>query len=211
MGCQQVALGLCLQAMQRRVSINLTALAVLVPLLDMAALGTAAGTAVAQTTTTYRWVDAQGVVHYSDTPQPGAQVIQLAPAQTYRAPPTPPAPAAASKAATANPSGSPYQSCGVVEPAAESSIFAPESVPVAVQLTPNLRPGDQIAVTVDGVALQPVSPGRLEFQISAPERGAHTVNTDVRDGEGTVVCHAASTFYVQRPSLNSPQSPARGH
>src|SRR5579863_7149001 len=32
---------------------------------------------------TYRWVDAQGVVHYSDTPHPGAEVIQLSGAQTY--------------------------------------------------------------------------------------------------------------------------------
>jgi Domain of unknown function (DUF4124) len=35
-------------------------------------------------TTLYRWVDAQGVVHYSDTPQPGAQKLQIAPAQTFQ-------------------------------------------------------------------------------------------------------------------------------
>ena len=28
-------------------------------------------------TTIYRWVDAQGVVHYSDTPHPGAQNMQI--------------------------------------------------------------------------------------------------------------------------------------
>jgi hypothetical protein len=80
--------------MERIVSRRLTAAATL------AALGLLAsgGSAVAQTTTTYRWVDAQGVVHYSDTPHPGAQVIQLPSAQTYRAPPPP---SAASKAAPA--------------------------------------------------------------------------------------------------------------
>ena len=36
-------------------------------------------------TTTYRWVDAQGVVHYSDTPQPGAETLQIQPAQTFSA------------------------------------------------------------------------------------------------------------------------------
>ena len=114
------------------------------PLAALALLGLA-GSAVAQTTTTYRWVDAQGVVHYSDTPQPGAQVIQLPSAQTYRAPPPPAAAskaAAAAAAAAANDPASPYQSCGIAEPAAEASFFAPDTVPVAVQLTPGLRPGD---------------------------------------------------------------------
>jgi hypothetical protein len=61
--------------MQHLVPLSLAALAVLASLAS-------AGIAVAQTKTTYRWVDAQGVVHYSDTPQPGAQVIQLPSAQT---------------------------------------------------------------------------------------------------------------------------------
>jgi hypothetical protein len=190
--------------MQRFVSLGLAALAVLAPL----GLLAWAGSAMAQTTTTYRWVDAQGVVHYSDTPQPGAQVIQLPSAQTYRAPPPPAAPAAA----TPDEPASPYQSCGIAQPAAEDSFFAPDMVPVAVQLNPGLRPGDQVAVTVDGVPLDPMAPGRLQFQVTAPERGAHTVNAVVRDSDGKQVCRSPPvTFYVRQPSLLSPTSPARGH
>ena len=186
--------------MQRSVPITLAALAVLTPL--------AAAIVVAQTITTYRWVDAQGVVHYSDTPQPGAQVIQLQSAQTYHATPAPPA---ASKATTITTEpGSPYQSCGIAEPAAEASFFAPDSVPGSAQLTPGLRAGDQLAVTVDGTELQPVSPGR--YQVTAPERGAHTVNLAIRDAGGKQVCTSSPvTFYIQQPSLLSPTSPARGH
>lgn len=185
--------------MQRFVSLRLAALGLLI----------VAAVAGAQTTTTYRWVDAQGVVHYSDTPQPGAQVIQLPSAQTYRAPPPP----AASKAATAaNDPGSPYQSCGIAEPAAEASFFAPETVPVTVSLAPGLRPGDQLAVTVDGAALNPAAPGGLQYQVPGPDRGAHTVSAIVRDPDGKPVCRSAPvTFYVQRPSALSPTSPARGH
>jgi Domain of unknown function (DUF4124) len=178
---------------------------------SLAALGllALAGSAVAQTTTTYRWIDAQGVVHYSDTPQPGAQVIQLPSAQTYRAPA---APAAARSAAAANDPASPYQSCAIAEPAAEASFFAPETIPVTVALTPGLRPGDQLAVTVDGAAVDPTVPGALQYQVPGPDRGAHTVSAIVRDSDGKAVCHAAPvTFYVQRPSLLSPTSPARGH
>jgi hypothetical protein len=147
-------------------------------------------------------------VHYSDTPQPGAQVIQLQSAQTYHASP---APAAGSKPTTTNTDpGSPYQSCGIAEPSAEASFFAPDSVPVAVQLAPGLRNGDQLAVTVDGTELEPVSPGR--YQVTAPERGAHTLNVAIRDAGGKQVCRSSPvTFYVQQPSLLSPTSPARGH
>ena len=168
--------------------------------------------AVAQTTTTYRWVDAQGVVHYSDTPQPGAQVIQLPSAQTYRAPAAPGAALRPAAAAAANDPASPYQSCGIAEPAAEASFFAPETIPVTVALTPGLRPGDQLAVTVDGAAVDPTTPGALQYQVPGPDRGAHTVSAIVRDSDGKAVCHAAPvTFYVQRPSLLSPTSPARRH
>jgi hypothetical protein len=185
--------------MQRHVSWNI---------LTLAALAMLASSAVAQTITTYRWVDAQGVVHYSDTPQPGAQVIHLQSAQTYRAPAAPGATAAAAAAKDAD---SPYQACAVTQPASEASFFAPDTVPVAVQIAPGLRPGDQLAVTVDGAALNPVAPGRLQYQVNAPERGAHTVNVVVQDGDGKQVCHSSLTFYVQQPSLLSPTSPARGH
>src|ERR1017187_7466811 len=50
--------------------------------------------------TTYRWVDAQGVVHYSDTPHPGAQEIEGGgrPALPRPAAPPPPRRTAAGRA-----------------------------------------------------------------------------------------------------------------
>ena len=199
--------------MQRLVSLALLAvLAVLAP----PGLLVLSGTAVAQTKTTYRWVDAQGVVHYSDTPQPGAQVIQLPSAQTYRAPPPP---AAASKSAASNAvpgapadAASPYQSCGISEPATDASFFAPDSIPVAVQLAPGLRPGDQLTVTLDGSPLGPTAPGGANFQVPGPDRGAHTLNATVLDSNGKPVCHSAPVnFYVQRASMLSPASPVPKH
>jgi Domain of unknown function (DUF4124) len=189
--------------MPRYVSLTLAALAATAGV----AAWVAPGSATAQTITTYRWVDAQGVVHYSDTPQPGAQVIQLQSAQTYRAPAAPAAPAAAAP----KDADGPYQACAVTQPAAEASFFAPDAVPIAVQITPGLRPGDQVAVTLDGATLNPVVPGRMQYQVTSPLRGAHTVNVAVQDADGTQVCHSSMTFYVREPSLLSPQSPARGH
>jgi len=165
-------------------------------LLALAAL-VAAGSCLAQTM--YRWVDAQGVVHYSDQPQPGAQAIPVPSAQTYRAPPAAPAAPAV------------YESCAITQPAADANLFAPEAVNISVQVVPSLRPGDRFNVTFDGSAL-PSSPGAMNFELPAPERGEHTINATVTSPEGQTLCSApAVSFSVQRPSLNSPQSPAKGH
>jgi hypothetical protein len=176
--------------------------------------------------TTYRWVDAQGVVHYSDTPQPGAQVVDLPQAQTYRAPPVPAAGTAAGNGASsssgagsssgasagANAAANAYQVCALTAPDSEQSFYAPESVDVQVQLSPGLHAGDQLTVTMDGSALQPLAAGALQYRADQPSRGAHTLNVAVRDASGKILCSSgALTFYVQRPSLLSPLAPARGH
>jgi Domain of unknown function (DUF4124) len=160
---------------------------------------------------TYRWTDAQGVVHYSDTPQPGAQEIQLPSAQTYRAPPVPAAPPAA---AASTPAAAPvvYQTCAITQPAADSNLFAPEVVNVSVQVIPALRPGDQLSVTLDGATLPPSGSSGMNFALPSPERGSHTVSALVLGADGQTLCSAPPvSFSVQRPSLLSPQSPAKGH
>jgi hypothetical protein len=175
----------------------------------LAALSLFALGGVAISAVTYRWVDPQGVVHYSDTPHPGAQEIQLTGAQTYHG--TPSAPPAAAAPADDKSDANAYQSCAITQPAPETSLYAPEAVTISVRSSPGLRDGDQIQVQVDGAPLQPIGDG-LNFQMAQPERGTHAISAVVRDARGTVVCTAPSvTFYVQRPSVNSPGSPIKHH
>jgi hypothetical protein len=188
-------------------------------LIPLAALsGLLAGIDTASAAKTYRWVDAQGVVHYSDTPQPGAQQVTLPPAQTYSAPPaqgTPPPAAAATATATG---GSPpeseetYQSCAITQPVAETSLFSPDSVHVAVTLDPPLRDGDRLEVLMDGQPLPSRSPTATSLEAAQPDRGAHVLSAVVRDSSGKMVCSSSGvTFYVQRPSVLAPQAPGKGH
>jgi hypothetical protein len=178
------------------------------------ALGLLIGAGSAYATKMYRWVDAQGVVHYSDQAQPGAQSIEMQSAQTYRAP-APSRPAANATPAGGQPSNgqaskSAYQSCAITQPTAEQEFFAPESVTVQVSLEPALRDGDQLVVSVDGLGLSAGSSTQT-FQLAQPDRGSHTINASVRTPEGKSACTAAAvTFSVQRPSRLSPASPTRG-
>jgi hypothetical protein len=164
---------------------------------------------VSAAATLYRWVDAQGVVHYSDTPQPGAEVMHVSGAQTYHGTP---APDAAPTATTPPKVAEPYKSCTIAQPAPDSTLFAPESVAISVQLSPGLHEGDQLSVQLDGQSLAPTTDNGTSFQITAPERGEHTVSAQVRGPDGAVLCNAPPvSFSIQRPSVNSPASPVKPH
>jgi len=174
----------------------------------LAALILLTGAGSAATTTLYRWVDAQGVVHYSDTPQPGAQTIEVNSAQGYRAPPAARG-SAQSNRTPAEQTAAAYE-CHITAPSPQQSFFSPETVAISVSVSPALEAGDQILVYVDGNPL-PTSSGQ-DFQVNQPDRGAHTVSATVRTADGRTACTAAPVaFEVQRPSLLSPTSPARGH
>lgn len=166
----------------------------------------AAATAV-PAATIYRWVDAQGVVHYSDTPHEGADQVNVAAAQGYEAPP-PPA-AADTPAAASQPD---YSSCAITAPTAEQSLYAVQSVAISVDLQPGLRAGDQVEVSVDGRRLSAAGSRDTSFELSPANRGAHTVTLMVRDASGKTVCTAMPvTFYVRQPSILSPQSRVGRH
>jgi hypothetical protein len=160
-------------------------------------------------TTLYRWVDAQGVTHFSDTPQPGAEKMQVAPAQTFSSTPVPGSQSTLPGAPAA--SGI-YQACEIAAPTAEQSFFSPDVVGVSVHLVPELRDGDHLSVSVDGHELPSPGDDVRVFQIANPDRGAHVALAVVRDATGHTLCTSGSvTFYVQRPSLLSPLSPAHTH
>jgi hypothetical protein len=173
----------------------------------LAALILLTGAAGAAGTTLYRWVDAQGIVHYSDTPQPGAQTIEVHSAQGYHAPPASRGSGQSSPGPAEQPPAE-YE-CHISSPLPQQSFFSPETVAISVSVSPALVAGDQILVYVDGNPL-PSSSGQ-DFQVNQPDRGGHTISATVRAADGRTACTAAPvTFEVQRPSLLSPTSPARG-
>ncbi|MBV8911344.1 MAG: DUF4124 domain-containing protein, partial [Gammaproteobacteria bacterium] len=157
----------------------------------------------------YKWVDQNGVVHYSDQPHPNAQKMQLEQAQTYKAqpgantaaPPAPPVPD------SATPSG--YRGCAIVQPQDDQSLANVDALTVVVQTEPALRSGDQIFITYDGQPLN-ANAGGGRFTISPVDRGTHTLAAGVRDSAGTVVCQAHGvTFNVHQPSILNPSNPIR--
>jgi hypothetical protein len=163
------------------------------------------GCTVAVAATVYKWVDEEGVVHYSDQPHENAQKVELKAPQTYSAPKSSaPGPSSSTPARKSQV----YQSCKVSEPANEQAFLNTDTVTAGVTVQPVVRPGDTAVVTLDGSPVPGVPSTGGQFTISPVDRGTHTIQMVVKDPDGTTVCSSAPvTFYVRQPSLQSPTSP----
>jgi len=153
---------------------------------------------VAFTAPLYKWVDEQGVVHYSDKPVPGATKMQLPAAQTYKAPAAsaypPPAQPEEKKRAQ------PYDSFIIASPGQDESLWNVTSITVTVSLTPGLQNGDRVTISLDGKSKGP-SPN-LSATFDNLERGEHVVTATVQTLSGQTQSAPPVKFSIHLPSVH---------
>jgi hypothetical protein len=158
----------------------------------------------AHSATVYKWVDADGVTHFSDQPHPGAQKITVQAAQTYSTPAPPRAPA--QRPGAVLPPRGVYTACTISRPTNDEVFMNTSTVPASVHLEPGVRPGDRIAVSLDGAAIPANVPSDSEFTLTSVVRGTHALSaTVIEEATGNVICQTPSvTFHVHQPTLLSP-------
>jgi hypothetical protein len=159
--------------------------------------------------TIYKWVDENGVVHYSDQPHPNAEKVHLNAPQTYKAqsytpsPDGPPADGAQHAPVTTQ--------CAITAPEDEQTIENSDTVPVALQIDPAPSAATSVSIMLDGRAVATAA-GQQQFTLTGVDRGQHSITGVVRDGTGRVLCTTAGvTVFVRQPSLQNPVSPVRPH
>ncbi|HEX4648857.1 MAG TPA: DUF4124 domain-containing protein [Steroidobacteraceae bacterium] len=162
---------------------------------------------LAAAATVYKWVDENGVVHYSDQPHPNAEKLQVGSAQTYKADTSYAAPSGpAAPPPPAQPST--YQGCAIAQPANDQTFNNLDSLAIVVRTDPALRAGDQVFLTLDG---QPLNGGKAtgpQFTVSPVDRGTHVLQATVRDSEGGLMCQSPGvTFNVLQASILNPANP----
>lgn len=157
----------------------------------------AAGLAAAQA---YKWVDDEGVVHYSDRPQPGAEVLDLP-----RRPPSSAVPATRSSSpAAAEPAEEEpdpgYESVEVSSPGPEETLWNLEgTLNVTLNLQPALKPGHQVRAYFDG---EPRMVSGTSFQIPEVYRGVHNIQVEIVDETGQMLIRSRTNrFYVQQNTI----------
>ena len=161
---------------------------------------------IALAATVYRWVDEDGVVHYSDQPHANAEKLQVHAAQTYK-------PSALDTAAPGGGGGpsaaapAPYRGCAIMQPQDGPAFANVDSLTVVVQTDPVLHQGDKVYVSVDGQALNGGNPTGSQFVLSPVDRGTHTAQALVKDASGAVQCQTPPvTFEVHQNSLLNPNN-----
>jgi hypothetical protein len=151
--------------------------------------------------TVWKWRDANGVVHYSDQPVPGAEQVSIQSSSTFSPAPLQGRPASSqTSSAAANVA---YTNVEIWKPNAEETIANTVGlVGVGVRVEPQLAAGHHLALYMDG-RLVPGFPAQgTEYELSEVERGAHTLVLAVIDAKGSqVITSSPVQFYIRQPSV----------
>jgi Domain of unknown function (DUF4124) len=157
----------------------------------------------------YKWVDADGVVHYSDQASPGAEKIVTAGSSS--------SPSAAGARNAPGPiaqspqrpqgGGLNYSEFSITSPAPEQTFFGDDVVPAHLNLTPTLRPNQAITWHLNGKQLD-APPSAVSFVLPRLDRGTYVLAATITDEQTSESQTSNSvTFFVRQPSALSPQSP----
>ncbi len=151
----------------------------------------------------YRWVDENGVVHYSDRPQEGAEQIVLPRNNTRFRSVVPPRrnTDASAEQEQSGPFG--YETIEIASPAPEETLWNIEGVlSVQLRVQPGLQPGHRVRVYFDG---EPRMVNGTSFQIEEVYRGVHNIQAEILDENGALMGRSLpNRFYVQQNSIVTP-------
>lgn len=156
----------------------------------------------------WRWVDERGIVHYSDRPHPGAERVDVAPAQSYSAPALAPAGRAEEPEQSAAPA-TPYSRLNIISPGDGETLWnIGGDLNVQVAAEPELQGGHELHVYLDGKRVEGVPQGNGQFTIGDVFRGEHTLRASIVDDRGSELMSSATiVFYVHQASLLNPNRP----
>ena len=159
----------------------------------------------------YRWVDKDGVVHFSD--QPGAAnavLITVIEPNSFESEDAGGGDTESANASTEtnepDEDVSPYQTLSIVSPTPDQVFFGADAVVTATaELDGTLRPDHSVVFFLNGNR-HPASGLSAEFPNLA--RGSYFLRASILDQAGKPVISSQQTsFHVRQPSINSPQSP----
>jgi hypothetical protein len=156
----------------------------------------------------YRWVDKDGVVHFSDQPgAPNAELITVLEPNVSDAQETEPASAAAaSRSEPDEPDVPPYDSLSIVSPTPDQVFFGADAVVSATaELGGTLRPDHSVVFFLNGNRHEASG---LSTEFANLARGSYFLRASILDQAGRpVISSQQISFHVRQPSINSPQSP----
>ena len=154
----------------------------------------------------WKWTDANGVVHYSDVPGPGAVRVDLVVPEGQPRPAATPTPSAANvPAKPAAAPGTTYTSLEIWEPESGASFFgADATVNVRMRSDPAVSADDSLLLYLDGKLVEgPVN--SLDYTLANLDRGAHSVAASILDAKGKEKIRSQPVvFHIKQPTTIPP-------
>ena len=162
---------------------------------------------------TYKWVDASGVTHFSDSPRPGAadpSKYEYALREPNVSKSQRVAPQRSARDNDEKPPGDdtdapvPYKSISILAPNDGDTLWnTAGNLNVGVQVDPGLRSGDGIIIMIDGKQKTPRPIRSTSISLQEVYRGEHIITALVRSPDGTVqVTSPPVRFVVNQHTVN---------
>lgn len=170
--------------------------------------------AAAATAGTYKWVDKDGKVHYSDKPVEGAEAVELPTIPTYESPVDKEAmerrrreraDAAEAKGETEyGAERAAYREFYFISPKPDQVFWAlGGKLPVQLSLKPSLKEGDRVVLFLNGEKAATLQ--GLGTTLDEVYRGAYTLRAVVQGPDGAAKISAESgQFFVKQQSIANP-------
>src|SRR5690349_19926511 len=129
----------------------------------------------------WRWTDADGVVHFSDQPRPGAVKVNLGPISAPSG--NGPRPEEPTVEAAPEPRRQTfaYTSCVVQSPENDQTFNGVQPVTVILAIEPQLQDGHRVQVYVNGALNTDWPPEATSFTLPEVFRGSHTIQARIVD------------------------------
>jgi len=158
--------------------------------------------AAAASAQVYKWVDEDGIVHYTDQPVPGAERIDIESRPTSRSAPRPRATTRRQDDAATEAPAQPfrYESISFASPTSEESLWNIGGIlNVQLSLSPGLRSGDRVRIYFDGEPRMITGTGVVLEEVW---RGTHNLQAEVLDASGALLIRSRPIqFHVHQTSV----------
>jgi len=158
----------------------------------------------------YQWVDTNGQRHFSDTPQPGWEPVEISVSRPSSTPAPLAVPQPARPPERESGDGSlRYEAVAIRSPAQGETLWNIEGqLSVATEVTPPLQQGHFLFLYLDDQPVARLGPGDTVARLSGVWRGEHTLRAQVLDAQGQSLAQSPPVrFVVQQTSIANPQNP----
>jgi len=154
--------------------------------------------------TVWKWVDANGVTHYSDRAVPGATRMEVSTGTTVGN--STPSPSFGNASPDPVDAGPPYRDFEIWKPGNDETIAnTGGQVSVNVRVEPAVQPGHTLSLYLDGRLVEGYPGNATSFELSNVARGTHSVVAVVTNNNGSRVQETPSvTFHVRQESAAQP-------